>query len=171
MKDPRRKQGLRVTLDQIFSMVVISYMCGYTGYRGVGRFCKSYEVLFREELELRHPVPSFVTFRQVLTNVNEKELIKAFNEWASGFVALEQDEVLSGDGKSLKSTVINYPDSNQDFQSVVSFFSHRTGLVARMATFRNKKNSEIDILVDLLKTLKMSGLVLRMDALHAQKNG
>lgn len=171
VKDPRRKQGLRISLDQLFGMVVISYLCGYTGYRAVSRFCKSYEGLFREELGLRHAVPSFVTFRQVLMNVNEKELIKAFNEWTSGFVPLEQEEVLSGDGKSLRSTVTNYPDSNQDFQSVVSFFSHRTGMVARIAAFRNKKKSEIEVLLDLIKTLKMSGLVIRLDALHAQKNG
>lgn len=170
IKDPRRKQGLRTTLDQIFSMVVISYMCGYTGYRGVSRFCKSYESVFGSALGLRHPVPSFVTFRQVLMNVDDQELIKAFNEWTSEFVPLEEQEILSADGKSLKSTVVHYSEEDQDFVSVVSFFSQHSGLVALIQGFRNKSKSEVQVVVDLLDALKTKGLVLSLDALHTQKN-
>ncbi len=53
VKDPRRTQGLRTDLDQILYMVIISYLCGYTGYREIGKFCSSYAEVFIKELSLR----------------------------------------------------------------------------------------------------------------------
>lgn len=139
IKDPRRKEGLRIKLDQLLSIVILGYLCGYTGYRKVSSFGQSYSDLFTEELGLKHGVPSHVTFRSVLMNISEKELINAFNLWTEKFVPLESGEWLSGDGKSLKSTLKNYQNSSQDFQSVVSLFCQRSGLVSKIATFRNKK--------------------------------
>jgi hypothetical protein len=169
VKDPRRAEGCRTSLEQIFSMVIISYLCGYTGYRPVATFSKSYEDLFTEELGLKHPVPSYVTFRDVLMRTNEKELINAFNNWASSYVPVEPGDCVSGDGKSLRSTLVSYDNNDQDFQSVVSLFCQNSGLVAKIATFRNKKKSEIDVALEVLNLLKTSNLFIRLDALHTQK--
>jgi len=169
VKDPRRAQGLRTSLSQIFSMVTVSYLCGYCGYRSVSIFCKSNEDLFSELLGLKHPVPSHVTFRQVLQSVDEKELIKAFNTWAASYGSPESGDWVSGDGKSMNSTVINYDNKTQDFQSIVSFFCQKSGLVAKIQTFRNKKKSEIEVVLELIKDLETKGLILRFDALHTQK--
>lgn len=167
--DPRRKEGLRTNLNQILSMVTISYLCGYFGYRQLGSFCKSYSKLFTEELDLKHPVPSHVTFRDVLMRISEQELIDAFNQWTENFVPITASDWISGDGKSLNSTVTNQANSNQDFQSVVSLFCQSSGLVAKIATFRNKKKSEIEVVIEVLKLLKINGLIIRLDALHTQK--
>ena len=169
IKDPRRAQGLRTSLPQIFSMVVVSYLCGYCGYRKVALFCKSNTEVFTDLLGLKHPVPSHVTFREVLHRIDEKEIIQGFNTWAASFVCLESGDWVSGDGKSLNSTVMNYDNKAQDFQSIVSLFCLKTGLVAKIETFRNKKESEIEIVLGLIKELETKGLILRFDALHSQK--
>lgn len=167
---PRRKEGIRTSIEQIFCMVTISYLCGYYGYRPLAKFCRSHKALFISEFGLKHGVPSHVTFREVLKNIDQQELITAFNTWAKDYVALSEGDVLSGDGKSLKSTLTNQSTSSQDFQSVISLFCQKTGLVAQIATYRNQKKSEIEVLLELIKTLNMSGLTIRMDALHTQKN-
>ncbi|MEA5462090.1 ISAs1 family transposase [Arcicella sp. LKC2W] len=170
INDPRRKQGCRTSIEQIFCMVTLSYVCGYLGYRPVHKFCESHSELFISVLGLKHGIPSHVTFREVLMRINEQELIDAFNMWTNSYVALKSGDALSGDGKSLKSTVSQQPTSEQDFQSVVSLFCQTTGLIAKIATYRHKKVSEIQMLKELIETLAVNGLIIRMDALHTQKN-
>jgi hypothetical protein len=169
VSDPRRAQGKRTSIGQLFSMVVLSYLCGYVGYRKVSSFSKSYGGLLKEELGLKHPVPSHVTFRDVLQRSNEKELINAFNKWADGYAPMESGTWVSGDGKGLNSTVTNEGNSEQNFQCVVSLFCQKTGLVSMIETHRNKKVSEIEIIIQLINQLKTSGLIIRLDALHSQK--
>lgn len=169
LKDPRRREGIRTTVEQIFCMVTLSYMCGYTGYRSIAKFSKIHKELFTEELGLKHPPPSHVTFRNVLMRIEEEELIKAFNSWASGYVTLERGDWLSGDGKALGSTVVDAQSKSQDFQAVVSMFCQGTELVALVDQYRNAKESEIVVVRGLLRYLKDKGLVVRLDALHTQK--
>lgn len=171
IKDPRRTQGLRTDLEQLFYMAVIGYLCGYTGYRELKKFCDSESSLFIEELSLRHGIPSHVTFWQVLTKVDDKELIAAFNKWSENYVPLEELSFLSGDGKVLGATVINANGGNQDFQAVVSLFSQKSGLVRSLEDYRNKakETGEAKVARFLIDKLKGMGMVFTFDALHTQK--
>ena len=76
---------------------------------------------------------------------------------------------MSGDGKSLKSTLSHGTDENQDFCAVVSFYVQKTGLTYLIADYRNKKIGEAEIVRDLLSSLKDKGLILTLDALHCSK--
>lgn len=171
VKDPRRAQGLRVDLEQLFYMTVIGYMCGYCGYRELKSFCDSEAKVFIEVLSLRHGIPSHVTFWQVLTNVNDQEMIKAFNKWSKDYVPLKKESILSGDGKVLGSTVINANGKNQDFQAVVSLFCQESGLVRSLEDYRNKakETGEGSVARFLIKELNGMGIVFTLDALHTQK--
>ncbi len=171
VQDPRRSQGKRTDLEQIFCMVVISYLCGHKGYRGVNRFCKIHEHTFTEELSLRHGVPSHVTFRQVIMQTDDGQLIKAFNGWAEGYVPLEKESWVSGDGKVLGSTVVNANGKNQDFQAVVSLFCQESGLVRALEQYRNKAKEigEGSVARFLIEQLRGMGVILSLDALHTQK--
>jgi len=169
IKDPRRKQGLRTTLPQLFCMITISNLCGHLGGRGVARFANYHSNTFTKALELKHKVPSHVVFSDILNRVDSKELITAFNEWASEVVPLKKGSPLSGDGKALASTVSDKHGGHQDFEAVVSIFCQETGLVYAIEQYRNKKESEIHIVQFLLKKLKNMGVVIHLDALHAQK--
>ena len=169
--DYRRGQGKRVDLDQLLSMVVISYLCGHTGYRPVARFCRIHEDILQEELQLRHRIPSYVTFREVLKNLDTKELVAAFNKWSGNFVPIEKGDWLSGDGKVLASTVTDANGSGQNFQAVVSLFCQRSGLVKYIDEYHNKEKGtgEGNIARFLIKKLRGMGLVFTLDALHCQK--
>jgi hypothetical protein len=101
--------------------------------------------------------------------IDEGQLIAAFHQWVAETIQLQAGDWLSGDGKSLKSTVKEGQNSKQHFESVVSLFSHSLGLVTQIATFRNEKKSEIEVLRTLLTHLQDKGLIIRLDALHTQK--
>lgn len=169
IQDPRRAEGKRTSLGQIFSMVVISNLCGYLGYRPVSNFCKSQKEVFTEALGLKHEIPSHVTFRDVLQRTDQAALISCFNTWCATYVALNEGDWVSGDGKALSSTVTHAHDSAQDFQSVVSFFCQESGLVRLIETYRNAKKGEREVVIGLLGHLQGMGLIIRLDALHTQK--
>jgi len=171
IEDPRRTQGLRTSLEQIFYMAVIGYLCGYKGYRELSKFCDSQANIFEEELSLRHGIPSHVTFWQVLTNVDDQEMVKAFNKWSEDYVPLEEKTFVSGDGKVLGSTVINANGKNQDFQAIVSLFSEASGLVRSLEDYRNKtkETGEGKVARFLIDQLNEMGIIFTFDALHTQK--
>lgn len=167
--DPRRGQGLRVTLGQVFSMVVISNLCGHLGYRPVHTFSQAHRDLFIAELGLRHGIPSHVTFRDVLMRTDQGELIAAFNGWAKCYSPVSQGDWVSADGKALGSTLTDAFSRKQDFQAVVSFFCQQSGLVRLIGEYRNAKKSEAEVVRSLLEHLRDSGAIIRLDALHTQK--
>lgn len=169
LSDHRRKQGLRIDQSQVLTMVVIAYVCGYFSYRKIAKFADAHSAFFTQSLGLRHGVPSFVTFRDILIHIQEQELITAFNTWAKDFVPITTYDWISGDGKSLGSTVVEASHSSQDFQSVVSFFAQKTGMVVLLETYRNQKVSEIEIVKGMLTALKDQHLHFVLDALHCQK--
>jgi len=169
--DPRRGQGLRTDLDQILIMALLGYLCGYGGYRPLARFCKSCSSLLIEKLHLRHGIPSHVTFREVLQRIDSAHLATQFNEWANSYVNLDRNDWVSGDGKTLNSTVSDCHGSNQDFEAVVSLFAQKSGLVYALKQYRNKDKDEAEasVLRFLLEQMNGMGIVLTMDALHTQK--
>ena len=158
--EPRRKQGLRTNLGQMFGMTIISNLCGHFGGRATARFAKHYQSTFTEVLDLKHGVPSHVIFSDVLKRVDENQVIAAFNKWTAKYVPLEKGELISGDGKALGSTVKNAKTGQQKFTAIVSLFCQKSGLVHSIKQYQNEKKSEIDIVRFLIKELKARGLTL-----------
>jgi hypothetical protein len=169
VEDPRRKQGLRISLPQIFCMITISNLCGHFGGRAIARFAKANKKVFVKELKLKHGIPSHVIITDVLNRVNSKQLIKAFNKWASHYVPIKKGDLISGDGKALMSTVTNRNNSSQKYEAVVSVFCQQSGLVRSIAKYQNSKESEINIIPLLIKELEGIGMTFHADAIHTQK--
>ena len=154
IEDPRRSQGKRISLEHLLVISILSYCCGSTGYRGIGRFGKAYSEVLTKELGLSHPVPSYVTFFSVLSNLDESQVVSAFNTWADAF--LEQTgSWMSADGKVLASTVEQAHSKGQNFQAVVSLFCHKSGLIHSIETYKNKsKSNEISLVEHLISEFK-----------------
>lgn len=168
IQDPRRGQGMRYSLYQMFSMIILSILCGHLGARGVARFSKAHELTFKKLLKLKHPVPSHTSFNTFLNMIPEKELIAAFHKWTSSYIPLSEfQEGVSGDGKALKSTIES--GKGRSFQAVVTFFTHKSGLAHSISTYRNEKASEIHVVQFLLDRLKDMGITMYLDAVHCQK--
>ena len=167
IQDPRRKEGMRHNLHQMFSMLILSGLCGHFGGRAVARFSQANEAVLTDFLKLKHRPPSHVSFSDIMNRIPHQKLIDAFHKWVANYHPLSRAEHISGDGKSLKSTTTD--TKGKTFQAVVSFFAHESGLAHRIATYRNEKKSEIHIVQEMIKALDAMGLTLYLDALHCQK--
>ena len=167
IQDPRRKEGLRHNLYQMFSMILLSGLCGHFGGRPVARFVKANSTALRQALGLKHPVPSNVTFSHFLNHLPSDELIAVFHQWTSGYLSLEKQQHICADGKALQSTLADR--QGKSFESIVTFFSQKSGLAHSIAAYQNEQKSEIEVVYYLLDRLQHKGIVLHLDALHCQK--
>lgn len=125
----------------------------------------------------RHGVPGFVTIRDVLGRLDFEALNQQFQAWLGQHThqphtprqADGPQEAYSLDGKSLKSTLKDYPESYQDFVAMVHVFSHQSNLVVGLEAFHNGKQGEAQVVRELIEKLNLKGAILTMDALHCQK--
>lgn len=106
----------------------------------------------------------------MLSQLPEQALIEGFNTWAGRLDSLSAGDWLSGDGKALASTLTHMQDQQQDFQLMVSLWSQQTGLVHRLATYTNATGDERVSVRELLHHFQDKGLLVRLDAIHTQKN-
>lgn len=168
LSDPRRKQGQRYPFEASLWLIFIAICAGSVGYRQIGKFCKSNKVFFTEYFDLKHGVPSYVTIRTLLMQLDKGNLESAFYEHIGSKMLLSGDWV-SADGQTLRSTVQNAHESSHDFCSLVSLYSQSTGLSLAMKDYLNKKNNEIELFRTFLANLQNKGLHFTLDALHCQK--
>jgi predicted transposase YbfD/YdcC len=167
IEDPRHKRGVRHQQIAILIIMILAILCGYTGLRGQARFAKTHQKALDEFLPLpRGKVPSLWTIRRLIKSIDFKQVCYAFNEWMGQYF---YQEGIAVDGKSIKSTVTSFQDSQQNFVSLVSFFGQKTNLVRQVALLENKKTSEIEVVQQLLENFQIKKAVFTLDALHCQK--
>lgn len=168
LPDARRPQGKRIQLSQALWIIFLAIASGYQGYRGIYKFAKANQLFLTHFFNLKHGIPSHVTFRQVLISLDKEAIKQAFSQWASK-QNLQAGDWLAADGKALASTVVNTFEKSQDFSATVSLFCQRTGLSVAIADYRNSEQSETEILRQLLLCIHNKGLIVSLDALHTQK--
>ena len=170
IKDPRSNQGNRHPLWLILLIVIMGIMSGAWGYRQLGRFVERHRLTLITLLSIpKARVPSSSTIRRVLLALDYNEVQKIFNQWSRQYSIIPQGEFVSMDGKSLQNTVTDYNNAQQNFVSCVSAFSHQRGLVMGIQMMENKKESEINVVRNLIELLDLKGIVFTFDALHCQK--
>jgi len=167
VQDSRRREGLRYPLEAMLWMVFLSIASGYQGYRKIHKFSKSNADFFIDYFGLKHGIPSHVSFRSLLMELDKKALASAF---ASTFGAqVDAGDWVAGDGQALRSTVTNAVTSAQSFSSVVSLYCQRTGLTLAVRDYQSSKSHEGFVLRELLDHLRDRGVIVTLDALHCQK--
>ena len=128
------------------------------------------ELQLQSELKLkRHEMPSHVTVRTVLRQLDFASLMAAFRAWAAQHVRIKPGDLVAGDGKALAATVSNYDNAYQDFVCLVSLFSQRQGAVVSLARYHNGHRSEVPTLRDLIAAVDLHGVTYTVDALHCKK--
>ena len=126
-------------------------------------------MLFRSNI-IPERVPSYSTIRRVIMGVEWQSLLKKFNEWALQEYGQRSDiNWLDIDGKSLKNTLDNPNNAQQNFLMFVSLFSQESGLVLYLKRIENKKGSEIEEGQAIVEDCSLQNKVFTGDALHCQK--
>jgi len=167
--DPRKAKGSHHELWQILLIIIMGIMSGNLGYQALGRFAERHRRRLIEQLSIKQgTVPSYSTMRRIMMKVDFEQLNKAFNSWAQE-QAIPAGIAIAGDGKSLRNTVSNWDNCQQNFISMVSLFTQEQGTVIGTAIMENKTNSEINLIQELITQLKLENHLFTLDALHCQK--
>lgn len=170
IKDPRRSQGQRHSLEHILLITIMSIMSGYIGYRAIGDFIKANkEDLLRALQPPKNKLPSFDVVREVLIAIDFDELSKYFYEWTQQHIILQSKEWVSVDGKAICGTLKDSNGSNQNFTSLVSVYCSKQQLILCNSLVTSKKDVEMSVVQHLMTTLHLNDVVFTLDALHCQK--
>ena len=168
--DHRARSGLRHPLWLVLLLIIMGMLSGYWGYRQLGRFVERHRRELIKRLQIpKARVPSYSVIRRVMLNLDYEELQLVFNQWSQQYSLIPSSEWISFDGKSLRNTVSNYDNAQQNFINCVSAFSHQRKLVLGVKMMENKLESEISVVRDLIELLDLTGVVFTFDALHCQK--
>ena len=165
--DPRHAKGIRHPQLSTLTIMVMAMLCGKTGLKGIARFARTHVELLAQYIPLpRNKPPSFSTIQRLSHQVDCGQVCQQFNRWMGQYRA---GETLAGDGKSITSTVTQTAEGKQTFTSLVSFFGQCSHLIRQVGKLENDKRSEIDVVQELIGTLRIERSVFTLDALHCQK--
>lgn len=168
----RRARGQRHELWFVLLLIILGAMLGYWGYRPLAEFVEVYgqAICCKLELAPETKLPSYSTFRRVMQGLDYHVLATVFTGWAALQHEVEPGEWFACDGKSIKGSVTNYGQAEQNFVGLVSLFSHQQGVVQAVMPMEHKQTSEQDVVRVLLGAVGLSSIGVTLDALHCQKN-
>ncbi len=176
ISDRRRKQGIRYPQHKMLALILIGTLAGRVGYRSITRFCKEHEAYLSKVLKLKHGVPSHVSLTAIVEGVDYKEFERSINDWSKSKRKDQKNSskaklknVISLDGKAIKSSVKNGTSKSQNFIAFVNAFCSENEIVVTSIAYENGKGSEQQTLRDLIVELGIKGAVFTADAAHPSK--
>lgn len=171
LSDFRRAEGKRHKISTIVIITIMSMVSQIYSIRGIEVFTKRHKQGLIDLLSIgKNGLPTFYVFRTVLPRINYDELAGIIKDWLLESGLLSEQEWLSLDGKSIRSTISDSNSENQNFASIVTAFSHKSGVSLLSAKYENKKTSEIEVVEGLIRNMNVKNKVLTLDALHGKKN-
>ncbi len=171
LPDCRKARGQRHPHWLILLLVILAGLTGYWGNRPVAEFAQRYAQAIFDKLGLPPEIkpPSYSTVRRLMQQLDYEILAQLFTDWAMAETEFEAGQWLATDGKGIGSTLTDHVSAEQNFVSLVSLFSHTSGIVQGVMPMENKLISEQEVVRRLLDAVGLSGVGITMDALHCQK--
>jgi hypothetical protein len=167
--DYRRGQGRMHRLPTILLIILMATMSGCFGQRPTGDFIQKHRKELVETLKPKNDkLPSRQTISRVMQQLDYEQFTDVFYAWAKTVISIEDKDWMSLDGKGISGTLTDPGTAKQQYTNLVSVFAQKTGQVLLQGKVGNKTN-EIPLVVQLVKKLGLTDLVLTADALHAQK--
>ena len=133
VKDFRQAQGKRHELWVVLTLIILALIKGNVTYKDIANFIKDEEYKLCKLLEIhREKLPSYSTIKRVIMGVDPKE-IDIFFESISEKLSWKKNEEdwIAIDRKSLKNTLTNHENDQQNMLVMVSAFSQETKLVIK----------------------------------------
>lgn len=170
VEDFRSARGRRYELWVVLLLVILGMMSQCQGYCSLETFAQRHKDALIAALGLSvKRLPSDSTFRLIVQQLDYRQLVKVFNQWAQQYIELEVGSGLSIDGKAIAGTLVEHQGNQQNFVTLVSLYCQQQGVVLSVQAFENQHQSELEVLQQLLSALHLEGQIVTLDALHAQK--
>lgn len=163
--DPRVERTKQHKLIDILIIAICAVICGAEGWGEIAQFGVEKQEWLETFLELPNGIPSHDTFNRVFARINPEEFERCFFEWV-GALTETIEGVIAIDGKTLRRS--HDRGTGKKALHMVSAWAAENRLVlAQLAT--DKKSNEITAIPKLLRMLDLSGCIVTIDAMGAQK--
>ena len=164
IRDPRQAKKVNHDLVELLVVAVCGVLAGADDFVEIEAWATEKLDWFRRHLKLANGIPSHDTFGRVFAAIEADAFATAFRRWVSAVApALEQDEVVSIDGKtSRRSGKVGGTPLH-----LVSAFAAGMGLVLGQQATAVKSNEKTAI-PELLATLALEGCIVTLDAMGTQ---
>lgn len=167
--DRRRAQAKQYGLSHILLFSVFAILSGANSYRTIKTFIAEKFPFLKEKFNLawRKP-PGHTTIRQIILEVDPKELEKAFRKYAKILADLDQEKYafICLDGKAVKGS-FDHIKEQRIIQIFSAFLADKDIILAHEKI--DKKTNEIPVAQKLVKKLNIGKCIFTLDALHCQK--
>ena len=166
IEDPRIERTKDHLLLDILVIALCAMLCGAEGFVDFEEFGNAKIDFLRDLLDLPNGIPSHDTFRRVFAMLDPVQFAECFRNWTESLRKTISAEIVAIDGKTLRRS----HDRAKGKQPIhlVSAWARENGLVLGQIKTEEKSN-EITAIPELLRTLKLAGCIVTIDAMGCQK--
>lgn len=165
IEDPRIERTKQHKLLDIIIIAICGMICGAEGWVEIEEFGKEKEEWLKTILELPNGIPSHDTFGRVFARLDPVKFEECFFQWVQSL-----NETIAGviaiDGKTLRRTH-DRANGKKALHMVSAWAAENRLVLAQVAV--EAKTNEITALPLLLRQLALSGCIVTIDAMGAQK--
>lgn len=167
IEDPRDNRGLRYKdLTEILMLIVIGFIIGKRDFTNMEEVLKSKESKLKEYLGLKYGIPSHDVFSDIMSRIDNEQLIYAICDWFSMLIPKESMQHLIIDGKGIKAAAEK--NRNKKTPYVMNVLESANKMVLMQLKVGEKTN-EINAIDDLLDYLDVKDTVITIDGIGTQR--
>ena len=166
IEDPRVDRTKEHALIDILVVALCAMLCGAEGFVDFEQFGHAKIDFLRSFLKLPNGIPSHDTFRRVFAMLDPAQFAECFRNWTESLRKTISAEIVAIDGKTLRGS--HDRAKGRPPIHMVSAWARENGLVLGQIKTEEKSN-EITAIPELLRTLKLAGCIVTIDAMGCQK--
>ena len=165
IEDPRIERTKDHLLIDILTIALCAMLCGAEGFVDFEEFGNAKIEFLRSFLALANGIPSHDTFRRVFAMLDPVQFSECFRNWTQSLRKTIGAEIVAIDGKTLRRS--HDRAKGKEPIHMVSAWARENGLVLGQLKTEEKSN-EITAIPELLRTLKLAGCIVTIDAMGCQ---
>lgn len=166
--DPRRAQGRRHLIGDIFALALCAVIAGANSWEQAQAFGVAKFDWLAERLQLPNGIPSHDTIRRLFCLVRPRHFEACFVAWMNATCAATGLQPIHIDGKTLRGSRRATDGTFAEALHLVSAFAGANNLTLGQVGVEGKSN-EITAIPELLRTLDLKGCIVTIDAMGCQK--
>ena len=164
--DPRMERHKGHLLEDVLIIAILAMICDAQYFTEFEAFGKAKEAWLRTFLQLPNGIPSHDTFRRVFSLLDPEHFCECFRGWTQSLRQAVSQEIVALDGKTARGSHDRI--RGRKAIHVVSAWAKENGLVLGQIKVEEKSN-EITAIPELLRVLELTGCIVTIDAMGAQK--
>jgi len=169
IKEPRQAGKVEHRLADVLAITVCAVLTHAESFEDIELYAHHKEKWLRQFLALPNGIPSHDTFRRVFMLIDADQFERCFLAWTRAVFSPVDGEGLrqiAVDGKAMRRSFDRRKGTSP--LHVVSAFATQEGLTLAQKVVA-KKSGEVEAFLQMLEGLNLTGALISLDALYAQK--